>query len=182
MKLTKAQQAAFWKLFGEACNKTCYGHSDRDKDAYRHRIIYQSTGKISLKDVGRCTDFEKLMCALAVDAEDYQAAGTWATCGERRTVYYIKECARQIGEIKNKPHGWAYCRAIFTQANLPERWEDIPADSLWNVFCMLDTYRRRILRREGFGGKKEGQPLSFVATRIYFRSGSDVSFYDPTTA
>ena len=181
MKLTSKQVAKFWRLWGQAEAEVMPHGADRDqRDAYRRSVILSSCGKNSLRDVNKTDDFDRLMYAVASLAGDYQEMSYWCIAGERRSVHMIGACARQIGEIVSGPKGWVYCQATFKQANLPDQWMDIPDTLLVSVFQMLDTHRRRMLKRDhGWRGSRTGEPLGFSPDRIYSLVGTTLTFADP---
>lgn len=181
MKLSHEQLGLFWGLWAKAEAEELPVTASRvERDTVRRGVILRACGKISLKDVNPTTDFDRLMAAVATMAGDYQAMAYWCNASERRTAFMIGECARQIGEIAGDPKGWEYCRALFTQAALPPNWMDIPDGLLVKCFEMLDTHRRRMLKRDhGWRGERQGQPLGFNPSRIYVKRGMVVSYYDP---
>jgi hypothetical protein len=57
---------------------------------------------------------------------------------------------------------------------------DIPDGLLFATFEMMDTHRRRLLKRDhGWTGERNGQPLGFNPDRTYIRRGLMVDYYDP---
>jgi len=184
MKLSSKQQAMFWTIWAKAEREELPVTATRqERDTLRRSVMFRACAKISLKDVSPTGDFDKLMYAVATLAGDYEAMAYWGNASERRTAHMIGECARQIGEIAGEPRGWEYCKAVFEQARLPASWLDIPDHLLVATFQMLDTHRRRTLKRDhGWRGEKAGQPLGFNPDRIYLRRGLTVSFYDPLPA
>ena len=181
MMLSNEQQGMFWALWARAEGEELPVTATRnERDALRRGVIFRACGKISLKDVDRSRDFDRVMYAVASLAGDYQEMAYWCNASERRTAYMIGECARQIGEIVGEAKGWEYCRSIFAQANLPSEWMDIPDGLLFATFEMMDTHRRRLLKRDhGWTGERNGQPLGFNTYRIYIRRGITVDYYDP---
>lgn len=181
MKLSDKQQAMFWALWAKAEREELPVTATRqERDVARRGVMFRACGRISLKDVNPTGDFDRLMYVVASLAGDYQAMAYWVNAGERRTAHLIGECARQIGELAGVPKGWEYCRAVFAQAGLPTSWMDIPDGLLFATFEMLDTHRRRVLRRDfGWRGERLGQPLGFNPARIYTRRGLGLSYYDP---
>lgn len=179
--LTAKQQALFWALWAKAEREELPVTATRQqRDTARRGVMFQACGKISLKDVQPTGDFDRLMYTVASLAGDYESMGYWVNASERRTAHMIGECARQIGEIAGAPKGWEYCRSVFIQARLPAAWEDIPEALLFATFQMLDTHRRRTLKRDhGWTGERDGTPLGFNPSRIYIRRGVTVDYYDP---
>lgn len=184
MMLTAKQQAMFWALWSAAEREELPVTATRqERDTARRGVMFRACGKISLKDVKPTGDFDRLMYTLATLAGDYQAMSYWVNASERRTAHMIGEAARQIGEIDGVPRGWEYCQAVFAQAGLPASWMDIPDGLLTDTFKMLDTHRRRLLKRDhGWRGERAGQPLGFAPSRIYIRRGLTVDYYDPVPA
>lgn len=184
MKLSAKQQAAFWRLWARAEAEELPATATRqERDTARRGVIFRACGKDSLKDVNATGDFDKLMYDVALLAGDYQALTYWVNAKERRTAHMISQCARQIGEIVGEPKGWEYCQAVFVQARLPPSWMDIPDGLLFSTFEMLDTHRRRLLKRDhGWTGERDGTPLGFNPARIYIRQGLTVDYYDPVPA
>lgn len=181
MMLSNEQQGMFWALWSRAESEELPVTATRkERDTLRRGVIFRACGKISLKDVDRSRDFDKVMYAVASLAGDYQAMSYWGIASERRTAHLIGECARQIGEIAGESRGWDYCRDVFKQAGLPTSWMDIPDGLLFSTFEMLDTHRRRMLRRDhGWRGEKLGEPLGFSPARIFIHRGVTIDYYDP---
>ena len=183
MLLTKPQQAAFWRLWQRALTECLPQATTAQATALRRDTISRVCGVDSLRLVHPTRHYAALMCEIAQMANDYQAAAYWVQDKERRTAHQVVACARQIGEIVQSPRGWDYCRGVFKQANLPESWEDVTANALSGVFMMLDTHRRRLLRRAGWRGAHHGQPLSYNQSRVYYYDDEGcLQYYDPTPA
>ena len=91
--------------------------------------------------------------------------------------WFMESLIRQLGEITRQPVPWEYVQGIFAHLRLPATWLDIPEADLENVWKMLDTHRRRILRRDhGWLGLRDGGkfPLTFdpAATYAYDTAGA----------
>lgn len=172
MLLSKPQQAAFWRAWQRALFECMPCGTRAEQDTLRRDTLHGACGVRSLKQVGQGRPYAKLMLTVCRMAGDYDRAAYWAVDAERNAAWRIEDCARQIGEIAGVPRGWEYCRGVFAQARLPDQWEDIPDADLESVFRMLDTHRRRLLRREGWRGLRAdpgGQPLGYAAHRRYIR-------------
>ena len=170
----------FWSLWAKVEAEVLPRTATRfERESFRRSTIEQACNVKSLTLVNRTTDFDALMMAAATMANDYDAMAHFCVSGERRTYHMIGECARQIGEIAGEPKGWPYCQAVFAQAGLPPSWLDIPDRLLCSTFRMLDTHRRRMLRRDhGWAGAHKGQPLGFNPTRSYARCGRVLGYRD----
>ena len=163
--LTPAQTASFWKCFGYTCNTL--GLRDKDaREAYRKRVMRETCGKDSMKLLNRTTDFERVMVRFAEDAGDYELAVKFACGGdEKRTAFLIEQCARQVMEIYMAVYNaldWGdskeYVKDILKQSGINTRcelsgwWMDVSATLARKVLAMLDTHRRRLLRKAGWTG------------------------------
>lgn len=180
MKLSSKQQSMFWAIWAKAESEEIPASATRkERDTARRDVIMNACGKRSLKDVNPTGDFDSLMYSVATLAGDYDAMSYWVIAGERRTAHMIGNCARQIGEIVGDPKGWEYCRLVLEQAQFPLDWMDIPEHLLSATFKMLDTHRRRILKRDyRWQGVRYGQPLGFNPLRNYIRTGAEVGYCD----
>lgn len=153
--LTDAQKSMFWTVFGRAC--AVQGILDgQGKADYRHRLLEEETGKRSLTEINRTTDFDRVMYRIAVDAEDFDKAASFAVCDERRMGYLIKVCCLQLMQLKGGDEAEArrYLGGILDQARIPNGvssddngyWMDLALGQAAKVFQMLDTHRRRLLK------------------------------------
>jgi len=175
MNLTKSQLARFWRLWSRAEREALPASATKaERTELRRKTILQACGYESLTQVNRGAEYDRLMVATALLANDYEEAAHFSVGNERRLAKLMVECARQIGEIVEEPHGWDYCRATLKQANLPPHWEDVPEELLASVFAALDTHRRRLLRREVAGDRG---PLAFTPRRRYFRGPDDLLYH-----
>jgi len=180
MLLNRDQQGMFWALWSKAEAEVLPATATRfEREALRRATIKEACGVTSLKEVNPSRDFDRVMLAAATMACDYEAAAHFCNSGERRACYLIRECARQIGEIAGSPRGWEYCVKVFEQSRLPASWMDIPESLLFSTFQMLDSHRRRMLKRDhGWKGARKGQPLGFLPERSYARCGIVLGYRD----
>ncbi|NLC40164.1 MAG: hypothetical protein GX763_04500 [Clostridiaceae bacterium] len=178
MKLKQSELGKFWRLFGEAARENLpVGCDKATKDAFRRKLIKDSTGKESLTQVNRGLEYEKLMEATADMTENWEAKLYWGTAQERKFLHLIGVCVVQIGQLAKEPHAWHYVKGTLHQAHWPEDWQDISHDMLHTVFKMLDTHRRRLLHRAGWQGSKWDQPFGFHPNRTYFYNHQDRLLY-----
>jgi len=75
-----------------------------------------------------------------------------------RWRHLIGEQLLMLTEITGEDKSWEYVRGILKSQCLPESWEDIPEDRLREVFMMLDTHRRRLLKKSGRAGSLSFKP------------------------
>lgn len=175
MQLSKPQLARFWRLWSRAEREALPASATKEERAeLRRRTIREACGCESLTLVKRGAEYDRLMVATALLANDYEEAAHFSIGNERRLAKLMVECARQIGEIVGAPHGWDYCRVTLAQANLPSSWEDVPEELLGATLAMLDTHRRRLLRREVAGDRG---PLAFTPRRRYFRGPNGLLYH-----
>ena len=150
--LTKPQLAAYWRAAAAAARNI-----GEPVDTYRKRVMSEECGVESVKALNRTGDFDKVMLRFSVDAEDYGAAGKFATAGAERLSRLVCICASQIMQLKGAPEGSTsaaeYLAGVIQQAHIPcgtdtsGIWLDCPQDTLMALFHILDTHRRRLLRQ-----------------------------------
>ena len=113
-------------------------------------------GLRSMKDLNRTTDFDRVMARFLADAGDYESAAKYAVGDSLRKAVLIRICCAQVMQLLGVTSGSSqaleYLAGIIRQANLEcgydtAFWMDCPPDSLTALFAMLDTHRRRLLRR-----------------------------------
>lgn len=179
MLLSKAHTNKFWKLFQEACQESLPTGCDKaTKDAWRKKLIFDSTGQTSLTRVRPGQQYERLMAATADMTDNWSERLYWSTCQERKYLHLIGACVTQIGQITQETHAWSYVKGVLKQANWPDDWQDVSSEMLHSVFMMLDTHRRRLLDRAGWAGAKHGQPLGFKPERTYIHTSTGLVYRD----
>lgn len=152
--LTPTQKALFWMTFKQACDaQGVYGD---DRDGYRHGLLEEETGKRSLNDINRTGDFDRVMYRLASEAGDFALAAQFAHADTSRIGHLIKVCCLQLMQLKGADEDEArrYLGGILDQARIPNGvtgddrgcWLDLSVGQAANVFKILDTHRRRLLR------------------------------------
>ncbi|MBR4611872.1 MAG: hypothetical protein IKO40_04060 [Kiritimatiellae bacterium] len=169
--MTQAQLRPFWRAVGRAASALGIVGGEA-VDEYRHRVMKEETGADHLRDIDPGDGFDKVMYRLAVDAGDWASAARFAVGSERRMSALVESCARQVIELKaaeeDCPFGdvggaprekaITYVVGILHQAGFrmvssgEEWWMDISLGVAFTVFRILDTHRRRILRRLGWQG------------------------------
>ena len=150
--LTKPQLAAYWRAAAAAARNI-----GEPVDTYRKRIMSEECGVASVRAINRTADFDKVMLRFSVDAGDYGAAGKFSTAKAERLSRLVCICAAQIMQLKGAPDGsqaaMEYLVGVIRQARFPcgfdasGFWVDCPTDTLMALFHILDTHRRRMLRR-----------------------------------
>ena len=171
--LTTAQRSAFFRALQAASIEL--GHDTPEaREAYRKAVMREETGKEHLAQLSRTKDFDACMRRFARDAGDWQMAARFAVADEARQAVLIRICLAQLLQLKGCPAGSAdgadYLAGIVEQARIPcgrdvrdsSFWLDCDPRHLVTLFRILDTHRRRMLRRLA-----EGAPLGFDATAVY---------------
>ena len=188
--MTKAQLKPYWRAVNRAASALgLVGKEAVEK--YRHEVMMEEIGVEHARDVDPADGFDRVMYRLAVDAGDWSAAARFATGEERRMAHLVEQCARQVIELKAieddpffvnehteaRTHAADYIVGVLEQAGYivtksPSGvwWADISAAQAFQVFRMLDTHRRRILKRCGYGGT-----LSFDADASWYLDCCTVS-------
>lgn len=178
MLLTASQCSLFFRALGAACSAQGI-NNNADRDIYRKSVVRSETGLSSLKLVNRTDEYEAIMLRLALDASDYELATHFSSGTERRLSHMVEVCAAQLMQLHpDHPDAQAYVIGIINQAGYRGKfdgaiwWLDLTSDSLMAVFQMLDTHRRRILRRAGY------HPLTFYIGIQYFYHDGQLSAAD----
>ena len=170
--MTKAQLKPYWRAVGRAASALgLVGKEAVEK--YRHEVMMEEIGVEHARDVDPADGFDRVMYRLAVDAGDWSAAARFATGEERRMAHLVEQCARQVIELKAieedplsvnetdeaRSNVVEYIVGVIKQAGFivsqapaGDWWADSSANQAFQVFRMLDTHRRRLLRRLGYDG------------------------------
>lgn len=156
--MTPRQMKSYRELVARAARELGLSGAEQI-EAYRKRVLMDETGKSSSRDVGRTREYEALMLRHAADAGDWRLAETFTVGDAKRMAAMIHDSVRQIGELAGLPDldRLGYVCGILKQAGLyrgavcarlgADWWEDYPFASAKMVFCILDTHRRRLVRR-----------------------------------
>ena len=154
--ITPKQKAAYWAAFQSACFNM--GLSGREeKDYYRHRAMREACGKESINALNTTHDFEAVMHRFYVDAGDFEQAAKYAVADAHRMAMLIKiECC-QIMQLTGSSEAEAqrYLGGVLDQSRIANGrhtdtgtyWLDVAPANLTKLLAILDTYRRRLLRR-----------------------------------
>lgn len=187
--LTQPQIAAYFRAANAAARAL-----GEPLDAYRKRVMKEVCNATSLKQLNRTNDFDAVMTRFAEDAADYQSACHYAVgCGRRIAVLIASVCeqvmqlksleATATGAIATTAPAEAYLRTILNRSgNLRNDtaggwWLDLTDSNLQSVFAMLDTHRRRLIRRLN-QSTSSSVPLSFSMDIGYVLMGTHLATYD----
>ena len=173
LPLTARQRACFWEAHKAACIELELETRD-EREAYRKLVMREECGKLHVSQLSRTADFDRVMSRFAKDAGDMAAAARFAVADEARQAALIRICLSQLMQLKGCPAGSAdgaeYLAGIVEQAQIPcgrdvrdsSFWLDCNPRHLVTLFRILDTHRRRMLRR-----LSAAAPLSFDAKIVY---------------
>ena len=188
--MTRAQIKPFFRAVSRAAS--AQGLVGREAvEAYRREVMREEAGADHAADVDPGSGYDRVMYRLAVDAGDWAAASRYATGEERRMAHLVEQCARQVIElkaieddpaalfapetIKVSPVGYVVgclrqAGLLVTQTPAGDWWADISGAAAFSVFRMLDTHRRRLLKRLGWSN-----PLAFEPGAIWILDGVTLS-------
>lgn len=155
--LTKAQLSLFWRTFQKACIAKQLNTSV-DRDYYRKDVMREECSCSHMSDISRTVGFEKIMLRLNLDAGDFEAAARFESGRERRMAHLVEVCAAQLMQLQGLADDDAlvYVIGVIQQAQFSCRldgitwWLDLVEGQLESLFDMLDTHRRRLLKRDGW--------------------------------
>lgn len=189
--MTRAQLKPYWRAVGRAASALGFVGKEA-VEKYRHAVMMEEVGVEHAAEVDPADGYDRVMYRLAVDAGDWSAAARFATGEERRMAHLVEQCARQVIELKQcedapavmfeteaidaRTAALSYVVGVMRQAGYPvysqangDWWLDISGSIAFQVFRMLDTHRRRILKRYGW------KPLSFDADASWYLDGTILS-------
>ena len=190
--LTKPQIAAYFRAAGAAARAL-----GEPLDAYRKRVMKEVCNVTSIKQLNRTSDFDAVMTRFAEDAADYQSACHYAVGSGRRLAVLIGAVCEQVMQLKcletaetgapaTTTPAEDYLRTILNRSgNLRSNqaggwWLDLAETHLQAVFAMLDTHRRRLIRRLN-QSTSSSVPLSFSMDIGYVLMGTHLATYDLPT-
>ncbi len=176
--LTKPQIAAYFRAASAAARAL-----GEPLDTYRKRVMKEVCNATSLKQLNRTHDFDAVMARFTEDGADYQAACHYAVGAERRLAVLIGAVCEQVMQLKSleatatgatatTTPAEDYLRTILNRSgNLRSNqdggwWLDLADTHLQAVFAMLDTHRRRLIRRLN-QLTSSSAPLSFSVDVTY---------------
>ena len=185
--ITKKQAALFWRCLAAAAE--CQAVPDRE--AYRKRVLREELGVEHLRDVDRTEGFDRLMLRLAQDAEDWHGLAYYSVAGERRLADLVADCATQVLELTVADRGLSvrdpadslnYISGILRQSAMSpirvvgeDYWLDLAPADLARLLQILDTHRRRLIKRL-WVGIVDGR-LRYVHGRRWFLATGGVLDY-----
>ena len=187
--LTQPQIAAYFRAANAASRAL-----GEPLDAYRKRVMKEVCNVTSIKQLNRTSDFDAVMTRFAEDAADYQSACHYAVGSGRRLAVLIGAVCEQVmqlkaieatatGAITTATPAEDYLRTILNRSgNLRSNeaggwWLDLSDTNLQAVFAMLDTHRRRLIRRLN-NATSATVPLAFNMNVGYVLMGTQLATYE----
>lgn len=155
---TPAQIREYGVAAARACAELGIGR-EAQRQAYRRRVVRELTGRASIKEVSSAEGYEAVMARLWADAGDFLRAADYSIAPERRLAYVVRVLACQLMQLKggSEADAQAYVGGVLDQARVPNGrsldddgwWLDVAPQRVRDLVKILDTERRRILRRHG---------------------------------
>ena len=187
--LTKPQIAAYFRAACAAARAL-----GEPLDAYRKRVMKEVCNATSIKQLNRTSDFDAVMTRFAEDADDYLSACHYAVGSGRRLAVLIAAVCEQVmqlkclestatGAIASATPAEDYLRSILNRSGNIRKdtaggwWLDLTYTNLQAVFAMLDTHRRRLIRRLNHS-TSGSVPLAFSMDIGYFLMGTRLVTYE----
>ena len=187
--LTKPQIAAYFRAACAAARAL-----GEPLEAYRKRVMKEVCNATSMKQLNRTHDFDAVMARFTEDGADYQAACHYAVGAERRLAVLIGAVFEQVMQLKSleatatgatatTTPAQDYLRTILNRSgNLRSNqdggwWLDLSDTNLQSVFAMLDTHRRRLIRRLNHS-TTSSVPLAFSMDIGYILMGTQLATYE----
>jgi len=137
---TKAQNKAINQLATQAVKRR---RSNATVAAWLDGI-YESAGVYERHAFNKVDDFDNVVAALAILANNtYWIERTSEAC-ERRLRWLISDRCRKLSDATDNEYNWNYVRAIYDNMALPLTIEEAPAEWLRKVFAALDMQWRRV--------------------------------------
>lgn len=150
--LSNGQRFKYFQLAHAAYEVECERRDDPlpSFDEWRHKIQLDTTGKFSIKEMNKTSDFDAVMLELSIIAEDIFWINRLSCAAERRIRYIIeKQFLPDLEVLEQQKIGWAYIKGICDHMNVPNNIQDCPAEQLIKVLQALDTHIRRLARKAG---------------------------------
>lgn len=146
---TDAQNAVLRRLAAAAWEKEQgRGNSTRKTFEAWFESLAASCGLFHGHAPDKTHSFDRLIEALAIRAGDERWMRRTSEGDETRLRYLIGRLLERLSALEGMPVTWSYVRGIYDQAALlPADIADAPGSTLFKVFQMLDTHRRRLQKR-----------------------------------
>ena len=190
--LTERQRFVYFKAHRAAC--IALGLLGKDCEEYRRQVMREECGVESTADMNRTSDFDACVARFWADAGDLARASNLAVGDTKRHAFLVKVACCQIlqlmGVDKDRDVAVKYLRGLLDQARIANGryidtdtyWLDVSPRDVMNLLAMLDTHRRRLVRRAlGESGARDQMSFSprvRYRTAPYRREPVDKGYYD----
>ena len=178
--LTQPQIAAYFRAANAAARAL-----GEPLDVYRKRVMKEVCNVTSIKQLNRTGDFDAIMTRFAEDAVGSGrrlAVLIGAVCEQVMQLKSLETTAT-TGAITTTTPAEDYLRTILNRSgNLRSNqaggwWLDLSDTNLQAVFAMLDTHRRRLIRRLN-QSTSSSVPLAFSMDIGYVLMGTHLATYE----
>lgn len=149
--LTPLQIPKFFKMAARAANAI-----GEPVEAYRKRVMWEEVKATSTKEMSRTKDYDACLLRFAIDSGDYMTAIEIDMQEVKRWAYLIKVVAVQLVQLKGgeEKNARNYLEGLLLQARVASGthtsddsyFMDVPQTKIVQVFQILDTERRRLIR------------------------------------
>lgn len=184
---SEAQIKAYGTAASRACNKLGI-FSEKDKKEYRHRVVAELTGRDSIFDVRSNGDIDLIMHRFWIDAGEYFQAAKFCVNYERQMGYVVKVLAVQLMQLKggDEQGAFDYVSGVLDQARVANGrytdgsgfWLDVSPSRIADLLKILDTERRRILKRFGGpAGRFDDRVRYTIDGNLLTRQGVEADYY-----
>ncbi len=160
-------------------------------EVYRKRVLNEVLRFPSFKAISSQEEVDAIKRIFEEDCGDYLAAIDTSIQNIKRVAYLIKVCAIQIMQLKGGSECDArqYLGGILDTAKIAnghvidtdEWYMDVSPRSVHSVLHILDTYRRRLIRRfcrDSVSLKLDDSVRYEIDGPIFYRFGVDRQYYD----
>ena len=181
--MTPAQNRTFFALLRRACD--LHGIAPAEREEYRRRLIAEAvpaSGGSLTRIVGQ-TACDAVLRAVSIAAQSAEGVSRYATAEGNRLAAICETQIRQIWEIE-RPQGTsravsaaAYIRQVIRQAgwswaltgSASQGWHlDLTLTHLHKLMQMLDTHRRRLIKRAPIRREPGEKPGDIRTMRLAF--------------
>lgn len=153
---TPAQKTAYGIAADKACaNLGIFGQAERRE--YRRKVVKELTGFDSFSQVRLNSDIDAIMARFWADAGDWRQAANYGINNARQLAFVVKVLCLQLMQLKGGEEADArrYLDGLLCQAKVPNGrntadnsyWLDVSYKRLQSLVQILDTERRRVLKR-----------------------------------
>lgn len=116
------------------------------KDTWYRAEMFNETGRRSVKDLNRTTDYDTMRLHWAIIADDESSIDYFGEAAERRLRKLIQDRMAAASQLTGRTMTWAYVRSIHDRMGLPLTLNECDTRILRKLLQALDTFVRRLRR------------------------------------